>query len=205
MTETETIHEDEITKDAILEKFQMQNGNMLLWTIIFAIIGATLYVGVSLIPMPYTMVSILKFGFLPAIVIIALVGAIRGPIAGFLAGYLGEVLYGLFVYNVIVTMTLPAIAYGILGFVVGLATYDFNNGRSLLKLSILSVVGFVFTVLLGMVIGISIENYSTMAALAFSMLPLLTMGIPTLLFLTPVVARVWYALTAKLATIEPRE
>ena len=155
--------------------------------------------------MPFVMVSILKFGLLPAVVIIALTGAIRGPLAGFLAGYLGEVLYGLLVYNVVVTMTLPGIAYGVLGLIVGLSSYDFTNGRSLLKLSILSIVGFTFTVLLGVVVGITVEGYSIMAALAFSMLPLLTMGLLTLFFLTPVVARIGHAFYVWLSAIEPNE
>jgi uncharacterized membrane protein len=195
MTETtpepETVQEDKISMGSILEIFQIQSTNMILWTIISAIIGTVLYVGVALIPMPYIADDLMLFGFLPALVIIALVGAIRGPIAGFLVGYLGEVLYGLLAYNVIVTMTLPAMAFGILGFFVGLTTYDFTNGKSLLKLSIFSVVGFIFTVLFGLVIGLTIEVLSFDAALLYVTLPMLTMGIPTLLFLTPVVARIW--------------
>ena len=195
MTETtpepETVQEDKISMGSILEIFQMQSTNMILWTIISAIIGTVLYVGVALIPMPYIAEDLMLFGLLPALVIIALVGAIRGPIAGFLVGYLGEVLYGLLAYNVIVTMTLPAMAFGILGFVVGLTTYDFTNGKSLLQLSIISVVGFIITILLVLVIGLTIEVYSFDAALLYSTLPMLTMGIPTLLFLTPVVARIW--------------
>jgi hypothetical protein len=197
MTETtpepETVQEDKISVDSILEKFQMQSTNMILWTIIYAIIGTVLYIGVALIPMPYLAEDLMLFGLLPALVIIALVGAIRGPIAGFLVGYLGEVFYGLLAYNVIVTMTLPAIAYGLLGFFVGLGTtYDFTNGKSLLKLSILSVVGYLLTMMFGFVIGITIEVYSFDAWLLYIMLPMVTMGIPTLLFLTPVVARIWH-------------
>ncbi|MHA1909385.1 MAG: hypothetical protein ACW98Y_18955 [Candidatus Thorarchaeota archaeon] len=201
MTETETttapetVQEDEISKDTILEKFQMQNPNMILWTIIYAIIGTVLYVGIALIPMPYLAEELMLFGLLPALVIIALVGAIRGPIAGFLVGYLGEVLYGLVAYNVIVSMTIPAMAFGVMGFVVGLKTYDFTNDKSLLKLAVLSVVGYVFTILLLVVNGIVIEVYALDAGLLYIMLPMITMGIPTLLFMTPVVARIWHEIT----------
>jgi hypothetical protein len=196
MTETtpepETVQEDKISMDSILKKFQIQNTNMILWTIIYAIIGTVLYVGVALIPMPYIAEDLMVFGLLPTLVIIVLVGAIRGPIAGFLVGYLGEVFYGFLAYNVIVTMTLPAIAYGLLGFFVGLTTYDFTNGKSLLKLSILSVVGYLLTIMFGFVIGIAIEVYSFDVWLLYIMLPMVTMGIPTLFFLTPVVARIWH-------------
>jgi hypothetical protein len=205
MTETETttvpetVQDDEISKKSILEKFHLQNSSMILWTIISAIVGTVLYVGVALIPMPYLAEDLMLFGLLPALVIIALVGAIRGPIAGFLVGYLGEIIYGLVAYNVIVSLTIPAMAYGVLGFVVGLKTYDFTDGRSLLKLSILSMVGYVFTILLVVVNGIGIEVYSLDAGLLYIMLPMITMGIPTLFFLTPVVARIWHEVKNKFA------
>jgi hypothetical protein len=205
MTETETttvpatVQDDEISKKTILEKFQMVNPKMILWTLIYAIIGTILYVGVALIPMPYLAEELMLFGLLPALVIIALVGAIRGPIAGFLVGYLGEVIYGLLAYNVIVSLTIPAMAYGVLGFVVGLKTYDFTDGSSLLRLSILSMIGYVFTILLVVVNGIVIEVYSLDAGLLYIMLPMITMGIPTLLFVTPVVARIWHEVKNKVA------
>ncbi|MHA2042789.1 MAG: hypothetical protein ACW975_13105, partial [Candidatus Thorarchaeota archaeon] len=191
--------DDEISKKTILEKFQMENPKMILWTLIYAIIGTILYVGVALIPMPYLAEDLMLFGLLPALVIIALVGAIRGPIAGFLVGYLGEVIYGLLAYNVIVSLTIPAMAYGVLGFVVGLKTYDFTDGSSLLRLSILSMIGYVFTILLVVVNGIVIEVYSLDAGLLYIMLPMITMGIPTLLFVTPVVARIWHEVKNKVA------
>ena len=153
-------NEEGSSSGGLKAKFQMTDRNMALRTLSYALIGALLYVGISLIPMPFTMVTLLKFGLLPAVVVIALVGAIRGPLAGFIVGYLGEVLYGLVVYNQIVTLTLPAVAFGVLGFIAGIATYDFSNGRSLAKLSVLSTIGFIFTVLLVVVIGITIEEYS---------------------------------------------
>jgi hypothetical protein len=90
-------------------------------------------------------------------------------------------------------------AYGVLGFVVGLKTYDFTNGSSLLRLSILSMVGYVFTILLVVVNGIVIEVYSLDAGLLYIMLPMITMGIPTLLFMTPVAARIWHEVKNKFA------
>ncbi|MHA2286822.1 MAG: hypothetical protein ACXABZ_13230, partial [Candidatus Thorarchaeota archaeon] len=153
---------------------------------------------ISMIPMPYTAISLIKLGFLPALAIICVVGAIRGPLAGFLTGYLGVVIYGLVSYNVIVTYTLPAVAYGIMGLIVGLATYDFTNGRSLGKLSLLSLIGFVFTTLLVVVIGLTIEGYATLAAIGLQLLPLLTSGIPTVILLTPIFARLWYLARSRL-------
>ncbi|MFW9907325.1 MAG: hypothetical protein ACFFEF_02010 [Candidatus Thorarchaeota archaeon] len=182
------------TPSSQVRRFSLQNRNMILRTILFGAIGAVLYVGISLIPMPFTMVGILKFGLLPGVAIIAATGGIRGSLAGFIAGYFGVVLYGLVAYNVLVTMTLPAVAYGVLGLIAGLKRYDFESGRSLAKLSSLSVIGFLITGLLLFVIGITVEGYSMLAGIGFAILPLLTTGIPTILFLTPIFAKLYHVL-----------
>jgi uncharacterized membrane protein len=147
--------------------------------------------------MPYVMFSLFKVGLLPALAVIAAVGAIRGPLAGLLTGYLGVLLFDLVFYGVIVTFTLPALAYGTLGFVVGLASYDLSNGRSLVKLSVLSMVGMIFTVLIVVAIGITIEGYATLVAIGFVMLPIITMGLPSVFIITPLFARVWHLLMSK--------
>jgi uncharacterized membrane protein len=171
----------------------MQDKRAALWTIFYGILGAIVFMLFSMIPTPFTMVSIIRFGFIPALAIIGLVGAIRGPIAGLLTGYFGTILADLILQGVIVTMTLPALAYGVMGLIVGLASYDLANGRSLVKLSILSTVGFVFAALLVVVIGLFVEGYAVLVGIAFFLLPKLTSGIPTVLLLTPVFARIWHA------------
>ncbi len=194
----EIANEHQGTNDlSVLEKFQVQSPEMILWTILYSLLGVGLYILIELIPMPYTMVSLFAFGLAPALAIIAIVGAIRGPIAGLLTGYLGTLLYDLLFYSTVVGMTLPYLAYGVLGFVVGLASYDMTNGRSLMKMSVLSAVGFVFTVLLVVVIGLTLGGVSTLVEIGFVMLPLLTIGLPSVFFLTPLFARLWYTVMLK--------
>lgn len=193
MTEETVVSETPTEKKSLLERSRMNDRSTLMMTILYALVGAVLYIILQMIPHPFIAMGLLKFGLLPPLAIIALVGAIRGPVAGFLSGYLGEVLYGLVMYNTIVSMTLDAASFGVIGLIVGLTTYDLKNGRSLIKLSILSVIGLVFSVLLIVVIAMKVEVYGTLAILGFEMLPLLTLGIPTLLFLTPVLARIWAA------------
>lgn len=183
---------DEVSKKSILEKFQMNTSDAIVWTLIYTLVGIVLFILVSQIPTPYIMVDLFPFGLLPALAIIPAMGAIRGPIAGFLTGYLGTVLFDFLIYGAVVTMTLPALGYGLLGFIVGLATYDLSNGRSLIKLTILSFVGFVFTLLIIVAAGLVVESYATLVALGFVMLPLLTSGLPTVLLLTPVYGRVYH-------------
>jgi hypothetical protein len=195
-----TTEPEEMSKKSILDKFQINGTMMLIWTIIYSLIGAGLVVLLlwPAIPKPYLMVDLFKLGLLPIVAVIAVAGAIRGSIAGFLTGYLGIVVSDLLFFGTVVTMTLPAMAYGVLGFIVGLASYDFTNGRSLGKLSVLSMIGWVFTILLVVVIGLMVEVYATMAAIGFVMLPLMTLGLPTAILLTPVLARLWHLVMSKI-------
>jgi len=188
------MNEQESTK-VLAEKSPEQqtsrNRSQITVLIAYVVLGALLFVVLEMIPMPYIVVSLFPLGFRPAIVVIAVVAAKRGPIAGFLVGYLGVVLEGLLIYGVVVTWTLPAVAYGVMGLIVGLAHYDLTRGRSLGKLAVLSVIGFVITILLSVVIGLFVEHYGTMVAIGLVLLPVLTMGLFTLMFLTPVVGRLW--------------
>ncbi|MHA2072697.1 MAG: hypothetical protein ACW985_13045 [Candidatus Thorarchaeota archaeon] len=171
-------------KKSLLERFYIQDGNNFAWTLFYALVGIGIFVLLSMVPMPFTMVSLFKFGVAPALAVIGVVAAIRGPLAGFLTGYLGVVFYDLAIRGAVVTMTLPAVGYGLLGFIVGLATYDLTSGRSLIKLSILSTVGFVFTVLIVVAVGLTVESIATLVALGFVMLPLITVGLPSVMLLT---------------------
>jgi hypothetical protein len=182
-------------KTTLSETLRIQHWTIALITIVFGLVGAGVFVAVNTIPMPYTMVSLFRFGLSPALAIIALIGAIRGPIAGFLTGYLGVITYDLLFFNTVTTLTLPALSYGVLGLIVGIASYDFSKGRSLGKLSVLSVVGLVFTALLLVVFGLFVEQTAVLAGIGFVMLPLLTTGLPSVILITPILARLWHFIT----------
>lgn len=184
-------------KKSILERLYLQDGKNIVWTLLIALVGTGFFVLLYMIPMPYTVMGMFKFGLIPALAIIPVVAAIRGPITGFITGYLGIVLYDLVIMGAVVTMTLPAIGYGVLGLVVGLATYELDNGRSLVKLSILSAVGFVFTILIVVVVGLTVESLATLVVLGFVMLPLATMGVPSVLLITPLFASLWHLIMSK--------
>ncbi len=184
-------------EEGILEKFQIQSSEMLLWTILYGLLGAGFFIILSFIPRPYIMVDLFMFGLAPAMAIITVAGAIRGPIAGFLTGYIGTLVYDLIVSATVVTFTLTAVAFGLMGFIVGIARYDFTSGRSLVKMSILSIIGLIFTVLLTVVIGLTVEVYADLVVLGFVMLPLLTVGIPSVFLLTPLFARLWHLVMSK--------
>ncbi|MGY5861396.1 MAG: ECF transporter S component [Candidatus Thorarchaeota archaeon] len=194
------VHEQETPQsegESILERFHIQSSEMLLWTILYGLLGAGFFIVLSFVPRPYIMVDLFMFGLAPAMAIITVAGAIRGPIAGFLTGYVGTLVYDLIVSTTVVTFTLTAVAFGVMGFIVGLARYDFTNGRSLAKMAILSIIGLVFTVLLTVAVGLTVEVYADLVVLGFVMLPLLTVGIPSVFLLTPLYARLWYAVMSE--------
>lgn len=200
MTENETQGATEAAltpKTSRSRRLYVQSGPLLAWTIVYSVLGAIMFAFVSLVPMPYVMISLFKLGIMPAIAIIAVAGAIRGPIAGFLTGYIGTVIHDMISAGVIVTMTLPAAAWGILGFIVGLASYDFTRGRSLVKLAVASVVAYVLTLLVLLLIGLRIEIYPTLAIMAFFMIPMISAGIPSVFLLSPIYARIWHAFMMK--------
>jgi uncharacterized membrane protein len=168
-------------------------------------LGAVLYLILEMIPWPYLAISLFPIGFIPALAVVATVGAMKGSLAGFLTGYLGTLLSDLVLNGAIAVFTLYGAAIGFLGFVVGLASYDLARGRSLAKLSIISLIGLVFTALLTVVIGLFVERIATLAAIGFQLLPMLTKGIPTVILLTPLFARIWHAATRSPDESEPSE
>jgi hypothetical protein len=176
----------------------MQTPVMSLLTLIFGALGAGIFAIVQLIPMPFTMLSLFQFGLAPALSIIAVIGGIRGPIAGFLTGYLGIILYDFVFFGVVIDYTLEALAYGVLGLIVGLSTYDLSRGRSLAKMSILSTIGLIFTALLLVVFGITFKQSSILLELGFVLLPLLTVGLPSVILITPVLARLWLVINQRI-------
>ena len=193
MTAEDTVTPEESEK-SVLEMLYLQNAREIVLTLICIASGISLFLGLSTIQMPFIMISFFALGLAPAYAIIAVSGAIRGPIAGFLVGFLGKLFTDLFLYSIIPIMGLPALAYGVLGLIVGLATYDFEKGKSLAKLSILSMVGLVFTLMFVVVIGLLLGDVAILVLIGFQLLPELTLGLPSVFLLTPIFARIWVIL-----------
>ncbi|TFG29426.1 hypothetical protein EU528_09745 [Candidatus Thorarchaeota archaeon] len=189
--ESTTSTESEIS---VLERLYLQNTREILLTIICIAFGISFFLGLSIIEMPHIMISFFALGLAPAYAIIAVSGAIRGPLVGFLVGFLGKLCTDLFLYSVIPIMGLPALAYGVLGLIVGLSTYNIENGRSLAKMAILSIIGLVFTLMFVVVIGLLIGDVAILVLIGFQLLPELTLGLPSVFLLTPIFARIWYIL-----------
>ncbi|MBD3405812.1 MAG: hypothetical protein GF411_06745 [Candidatus Lokiarchaeota archaeon] len=191
MSETQTKQNEETSDSPFIERFHIESIEMLSLTILFGLIGSILVFLLTLIPFPYQTISLFKLGFVFSLALIAVIGSIRGPIAGFLSGYLGLILNDFFIAGTIVGLTLPAASYGVLGFIVGLGVYDFEKGKSLAKLSIMSAIGLVFTLLLILLLALSLQSYSLLAAIGFVILPIVTTGFPSVILLPPILARLW--------------
>lgn len=178
--------------EGVVGRMHVQTAKDLLLTLLHSILWALLFVLLSLVPMPYTMVSLVKLGLAPALAVIALAGAVRGPLAGFLSGYIGTVVYDLLQSGSVLYWTLPAVACGVIGFVVGLFAYDFNRGRSLAKISVVALVGFVFSVLLTAIIDLTVAKLAVLLVVGLLLLPSLGTGIPSVILITPILARSWH-------------
>jgi len=66
-------------------------------------------------------------------------------------------------------------------------------------MSIFSVIGFILTVVIVGISGIIFEEISTLVETAFVLLPLLTVGIPSVILLTPLFARLWHIIISKIS------
>lgn len=157
--------------------------------LLLSIVGAFLFVILDIIQWPYTSIGLVKLGFAPAIALVAAIGAARGPLTGFLTGYIGKILSDIVLSSNIIAFSLYGFSIGFLGFVVGLGTYDLTRGRSLLKMSIMSAIGLIFAALLTVIFGLFVEGIAVIVAIGLQLLPMLTVGLPTVILLSPLLAR----------------
>ncbi|MCK5389190.1 MAG: hypothetical protein KAJ36_01790, partial [Candidatus Thorarchaeota archaeon] len=120
MSENEPSETQTTPNESVKDKLRIQNTNAVVLTLLAVLLGAVLYMGAEVIPMPSLAVGFFTLGFAPAIALVAAVGAIRGPLAGFLVGYFGEQLASIFLSGGIVVFSLYGVAFGVLGLIVGL-------------------------------------------------------------------------------------
>jgi len=198
MSETEPIESETAPDKSVKEKLHLQNTTAVIYTLLAVLLCAVLYMFFEVIPMPILAVGLFSLGLAPALAVIATVGAIRGPIAGFLAGYIGEQLASIFLSGGIVAFSLYGVAFGFLGLIAGLPTYDFTSGRSLAKLSVFSTIGLLFAALITTVVGLFVEQVAVLVAIGFQLLPLLTIGLPTVILLPPLFVRFWDIVSDKI-------
>ncbi|MHA2423548.1 MAG: hypothetical protein ACXAEF_02100 [Candidatus Thorarchaeota archaeon] len=202
MSEDEVIETSETPVEEVLDKFEIRSREEILHTIILAIFGSLLYLVLETLPMPYLTIGLIPLGILPSLAIVSTFGAIRGPLAGLLTGYIGVLLSDLILNGTIVAFSLYGLAIGVLGLIVGIGNYEITNGRSLAKISVMSVIGLSFTALLTAVFGIFVEGVATLVVIAFQLLPLLTLGLPSVFLLTPLFARVWHSIAAFISNLK---
>ncbi|MHA2003228.1 MAG: hypothetical protein ACW960_03890 [Candidatus Thorarchaeota archaeon] len=191
MTEEVTTESSETETPVESKTSRIKRPENVLRTILFSIIGALLFLVLDVVQWPYTSIDLFKLGFAPALALVASVGAVRGPLTGFLTGYIGKLLSDIVLSGGLVAFTLYGFAFGVLGLIVGIASYDLAKGRSLIKLSIMSAIGLIFAALLTVVFGLFVERVASLVSIGFQLLPLLTVGLPTVILLTPLFVRIW--------------
>jgi hypothetical protein len=178
----------------------MQRTRRVLEVLKCSFLWASAYILFSFHPRIEIPVSIFVFGVVPAWPVITTAGAYGRSSVGFLTGFLGTIAFDFLTTRTVLTYALPAVAYGAMGLVAGLARYDTTNGRSLVKLSIVSTIGMILTSLSIVAIEWAIVVYPTITDVVSTLLPLLTIGIPTVFILTPIYAGVWHYISKRIAT-----
>jgi uncharacterized membrane protein len=203
MTEEVTTESAETETPVESKTSRIKRPENALRTILVSLVAALVFMVLDVVQWPYTSIGLFKLGFAPALALVASVGAVRGPLTGFLTGYIGKLLSDIVLSGSVVAFTLYGLAIGVLGLIVGIASYDLAKGRSLIKLSIMSAIGLVFTALLTVVFGLFVEGVASLVSIGFQLLPLLTVGLPTVILLTPLFARIWHFVVSR--TTEDRE
>jgi len=183
----------------------MQRTRRVLEVLKCSFLWASAYTLFSFHPRIEIPVSFLVFGVVPAWPVVTTAGAYGRPVVGFLTGFLGTIAFDFLTTGTVLIHALPALAYGAMGLVTGLARYDPTSGRSLVKLSIVSVLGMILTALSIVAIESISVIYVTMTDAIFTLLPLLTIGIPTVFILTPIYTGVWHYISQRISSYRQQQ
>ena len=136
-------------KGKILSRLRLQTRRDALWSLLGALMGAALYIALSPITLPgYKLMGMITVQFVPAILVIPLIGAFFGPTAGFLGGFLGSAGADILFAHQIIALGIINLGNGLLGFIAGFPRYrDLTSGRTLGKLLAFTMIGFALLVI----------------------------------------------------------
>lgn len=183
----------------------MQRSRRVLEALKCSFLWALAYILFSFHPRIEVPVSFLVFGVVPAWPVITTAGAYGRSAVGFLTGFLGTIAFDFLTVGTVLIYALPAVAYGVMGLVTGLARYNPTSVRSLVKLSMVSALGMILTALSIVAIESVSLVYVTMTDVIFTLLPLLTVGIPTVFILTPIYAGVWHYISLRITSYRQQQ
>jgi uncharacterized membrane protein len=127
----------------------------------------------------------------PAILGIPIAGAFFGPLAGLLAGLLGAFGADALFTHQIIAFGIINLSYGLLGLIAGIPHYakGFSSGRTLGKLTLFTMGGFLIMALVYLGGLIEVAGQNMLPTLLYNFLPFVSVSLITLFLLTPVAVR----------------
>ncbi|MHA2279056.1 MAG: ECF transporter S component [Candidatus Kariarchaeaceae archaeon] len=187
----------------ILLFLRLESNKMIQWTIGGSIVGFISYLLFSQLNLPtYTFTGLdLGITVIPIVgginlglVIIALVAAFCGPLAGFIVGFCGTLGVDFLFYNQLIALGSLNLAFGLLGFIVGIPRYNieegFTDGKKLGKLMLFTLAGYIVMTILYLISLIVIAKQSFQGTLLYNFAPYFSISLISLFIFAPVFVRI---------------
>jgi hypothetical protein len=181
-------------KEKVLYFCRFHTREEILRTFLGALIGVTCHIALYLLKLPsYKLIGLLTVRIDLAILVIPIVAAFFGPLAGLLVGLFGTLgADGLFAQHII-ALGLINLSYGLLGFIVGIPHYTegegFSKGRTLGKLILSMIGGYLVMALIYLGGLIVIAGQNVLPTLLYNFLPFFSASLITLFIVAPVAVR----------------
>ena len=195
--------EQKSNKNPVLAFLRLDSNKMIQWTVGGAIIGIISYLLFSQLKLPTYNFTGLDLGIIVipingginlGLVIIALVAAFCGPLAGFVVGFFGTLGFDLLFYNQLIALGTLNLAFGLLGFIIGIPRYTdnegFTDGKKLGKLMLFSLAGYLVMTILYLIGLIVIANQSFEGTLLYNFTPYFSITLISLFIFAPVFVRI---------------
>jgi len=163
-------------------------------TLVGAIAGVVGYVVLNIVSLPeYKLMGFVTVRIDLALLVIPLTAAFLGPLAGFLVGLFGTLGADVLLAQQIVAFGAVDLAYGLLGLIIGIPRYTqrdgFSRTRTLGKLILVSLAGFVVMIIVYLFGLIVIAGQNIMSTMLFNFLPFFSVPLITVVIVAPVAVR----------------
>jgi len=174
-----------------LRILRVESRESVMRTLVGAIAGIVSYVILNLVSLPdYKLMGLVTVRIDLALLVIPLAAAFLGPLAGFLVGLFGTLGVDVLLAQQIVAFGAVDLAYGVLGLIIGIPHYTQRDGflksRTLGKLILVSLTGFLVMVLVYLVGLIVIAGQNILPTMLFNFLRFFSVSLITLVIVAPV-------------------
>jgi hypothetical protein len=191
-------------KDSLLTFLRLDTANEIKWTLSGIILGTIFYIIVSQVTLSsYTFFGLdlgitvipITGGLYLSLIVIILVAAFHGPLAGLSVGFIGHLGSEILFTHQIVAMGMVGLSFGILGLIVGIPRYTYNegfaNGKNLGKMMLFTLIGYLLMTMFYLAILIVVVKQSFNATLLYNFAPYFSITILTLFLFAPIFVRVF--------------